>query len=376
MPDGVPSNAGGGAARSAGGAARGARWRRWLASPTVISTAAAIAFAVAAGLALIALTGAQVGEAVAAFIDGAFGSAYAVAASINRATSLALVGIGFVLADRANLTNVGGEGQIAVGGMAATAAALYGGVAGLPLGLSFILPLTAAVLAGGLWGGIAGVLKLKAGTNEVISTLLLDFIAIWLVYWSVQSEALLRQPMTHSSTLPESLEIPDPTKLPIITGDPGVPLHIGLILAAVLAVLIAVVLSKSLFGLWLRAVGLNPTAARRAGISYGGVVGAALAIAGAFGGLAGGIMLLGEQYVLKSGFSSGYGFDGLVVGLLARGSVGGVIAGALFFGFLRSGGINMEMVAAVPSAVVLVIQGLIVVTLAGAAYWTRSRSAA
>ena len=110
--------------------------------------------------------------------------------------------------------------------------------------------------------------------------------------------------------------------------------------------------------------------ARRAGIPYGATIVSALAIAGAFGGLAGGLMLLGEQYVLKAGFSSGYGFDGLVVGLLARGSVPGVIAGALFFGFLRSGGINMEMVAEVPSAVVMVIQGMIVVMLAGAAYWT------
>jgi ABC-type uncharacterized transport system permease subunit len=98
-----------------------------------------------------------------------------------------------------------------------------------------------------------------------------------------------------------------------------------------------------------------------------------LATAGALGGLAGGFMLLGEQYVLKDGFSSGYGFDGLIAGLLARGSVVGVIAAALLFGFLRSGGINMEMVAGVPTALVMVIQGLIVVTLAGAAYFMGRR---
>jgi simple sugar transport system permease protein len=92
-----------------------------------------------------------------------------------------------------------------------------------------------------------------------------------------------------------------------------------------------------------------------------------LCAAGALGGLAGACMLQGEQYTLKAGFSSGYGFDGLVVGLLARGSVPGVVAGALLFGFLRSGGINMEMVAQVPTALVVVIQGLIIVTLAGAA---------
>jgi general nucleoside transport system permease protein len=346
-----------------------------LANPALAATAVAVASAVLVGLALIALTGAVVGDAIGAFVEGACGSAYAIAASLNRAVAFALVGLGFILADRASLTNVGGEGQIAAGGTAAAAISLYGGVATLPFGLAFVLPMLAAIAAGSVWGGIAGALKAKAGTNEVITTLLLDFIAVWLLYWSVQAEYLLRRPMTTSATLPESLEIPDPTKLPLMTGDPGTPLHIGLPIVAVLAVVVGILLTRSIFGLRLRAVGLNPLASRRAGIPYGATVIAALAIAGGFGGLAGGIMLLGEQYVLKAGFSSGYGFDGLVVGLLARGSVPGVVAGALFFGFLRSGGINMEMVADVPSAVVVVIQGLIVVMLAGAAYWTdRSRA--
>jgi general nucleoside transport system permease protein len=149
--------------------------------------------------------------------------------------------------------------------------------------------------------------------------------------------------------------------------------NIGLPLTVVIAIVASLLLTRSLFGVQLRAVGFNPIAASRAGISYQRMVMFALAIAGALGGLAGGIMLLGDQYVLKDGFSSGYGFDGLVAGLLARGSVVGVIAAALLFGFLRSGGINMEMVAGVPTALVMVIQGLIVVTLAGAAYFIRQR---
>jgi simple sugar transport system permease protein len=209
-------------------------------------------------------------------------------------------------------------------------------------------------------------MRVKAGTNEVISTLLLSFIGVWLLYWCVQSPLLLRKPMTSSATLPESLEIPDETKLPLLTGDYSFPLHIGLPLTIVIAVIVAVLLSKTELGLRLRAVGLNPVAANRAGMSYARTVVFALASAGALGGLAGALMLLGEQYTLKDGFSSGYGFDGLVAGLLARGSVTGVAAAALLFGFMRSGGINMEMVAAVPTALVVVIQGLIVITLAGA----------
>jgi ABC-type uncharacterized transport system permease subunit len=342
-------------------------WKRLQPGPALWVSVASVAGALVAGAGMVMLMGVPVGDAIAAFADGAWGSPYALAASINRALVLMLVGLGFVLAERANLTNVGGEGQIAVGGIAATALCLWPPVASLPFGLAFIVPMLGACLAGAFWAGIAGVLKVKVGTNEVIATLLLSFIAIWMVYGSVQSESLLRRPMTTSATLPESLEIPVATQLPLLLGDPSVPLHAGLPIGLVLAAVVAVVLGFTVLGLKLRAAGLNARAARRAGMAIDRLSIGVLCAAGALGGLAGACMLQGEQYTLKAGFSSGYGFDGLVVGLLARGSVTGVIAGALLFGFLRSGGINMEMVAQVPTALVVVIQGLIIVTLAGAA---------
>jgi simple sugar transport system permease protein len=344
-----------------------AKWAGVLKQPAIWISLVAVLGALLLGLLLVAALGVPIKDAVDAFAEGAWGSPYALAASINRSLIFALVGLGFVLAQRANLTNVGGEGQIAIGGIVATAMSLYGGVSHWPFGLAFIVPMLAASLAGGLWGGLAGVLKAKAGTNEVISTLLLSFIAVWLVYGCVQSDALLRQPMSNATTLPESLEIPEAAKLPLLTGDPAMPWHIGLPLGLVLAALVALVLHRTVLGLRLRAVGLNPLAARRAGIAISASVIGVLFAAGSLGGLAGAMMLQGEQYSLKAGFSSGYGFDGLVVGLLARGSVTGVIAGSLLFGFLRSGGINMEMVAGVPTALVVVIQGIIIVTLAGAA---------
>ena len=337
--------------------------------PAILISIAAVLAATLCGMALVVGMGVSVPKALAAFADGAWGSPYAVAASVNRALALALVGIGFVIAQRANLTNVGGEGQIALGGIAATAVSLYGGASALPAPLSFLLPMLAAVLAGGVWGGIAGVLKAKAGTNEVISTLLLSFIAVWMLYGTVQSEALLRQPMNNSATLPESLEIPDATKLPLLSASADTPLHVGLLIALLLAVGVSVALDKTVWGLRLRAIGLNTVAARRAGMRIAPVIVLVLFLAGAFGGLAGAFMLQGDQGSLKARFSSGYGFDGLVVGLLARGSVPGVVAAALMFGFLRSGGITMEMEAGVPSALVLVIQGLIILMLAGAAFW-------
>ncbi|WP_375464468.1 ABC transporter permease [uncultured Methylobacterium sp.] len=335
----------------------------------------AVLAAMLVGVALVAGLGVPLGDAFESFLDGTVGSAYAISVSLNRTVVYALVGLGFVLSARAGLTNVGGEGQIAVGGIAATAVALHGGVSGLPFGFAFVLPLAAATIAGAAWAALAGVLKARIGTNEVISTLLLSFIAVWLVYWCVQSEALLRRPMTNAATLPESLPIPEATQIPLLTGDPAAPVTGGLGLGLGLALVVALVLARSRFGFQLRAVGLNPTAATRAGFSFSATVIVALALAGALGGLAGGLMLLGEQYALKTGFSSGYGYDGLVVGLLARGSVLGVVAAALLFGFLRSAGISMEMGAGVPTALIQVLQGLIILAVAGAAFWLDGRRA-
>ncbi len=284
----------------------------FIADPKVMMPLASIVGSVLVGLVLIALTGAHLSEALGAFFDGAFGSPYAISASVNRAVVFTAIGLGFIFANQANL------------------------------------------------------LKVRVGTNEVISSLLLSFIGVWLLYWSVQSVELLRQPMTNTATLPETLEIPDSTQL-LSIGDSG-PLNIGLVIVMVLAVLVQLSLKRSVFGVRLRAIGLNELASRRAGIPYNRFVILAMAVSGAFAGLAGTIMLQGDQYVLKDGFTSGYGFDGLVVGLLARGSAFGVVAGALFFGFLRSGGLNMEMVAHVPSAVVVVMQGVLIVAIAASGF--------
>ena len=154
----------------------------------LLAAPAALLGSLLLGLALIAATGVPLGEAVAAFWDGIVGSDYALVGSLNRAIPLALVGLGFILADRANLTNVGGEGQICLGGMFATWAALEGGAEQLPAPLAWLFPLALGTLAGGLWGAIAGLLRARRGSNEVITTLLLTFIALQMVYGSVQSE--------------------------------------------------------------------------------------------------------------------------------------------------------------------------------------------
>lgn len=330
----------------------------------VLSTLLALLF----GALLILATARQPALAAAAFLDGAFGSAYAIGASLNRAVTLALVGIGFVLANRANLTNVGGEGQLALGGMTATALALHGGGVALFFPATFLWPLLGGAVAGAAWGALAGILRVRFGTNEVISTLLLSFVAIWIVYAATHSTRLLRQPQTSSTSLPESLDIPTITQIPTIGGSSGSPLHLGIVFALIAALCVHFVLARTAWGLRLKAVGVNERAARRAGVRPGRMMVLALLCAGALGGMAGAIMIQGEQFNLKSGFTSGYGFDGLAVGLLARGSSLVVLGYALFFGFLRSGGISMEIAAGVPSAVVQVIQGLIVVSVAASTF--------
>jgi general nucleoside transport system permease protein len=327
----------------------------------------ALAGALGVGLLLVRATGVPIHDALGAFWDGIAGSPFALVGSASRAVPLALVGLGYILAERANLTNVGGEGQICMGGIFATAASLSWGAGKLPGPLAWMFPLLAGAVAGALWGALAGFLKARRGSNEVITTLLLTFIALQMVYGSVQSIHLLRQPMTDSATLPESLEIPAATQLPVLTHDSALPLHIGFVIELLVAVAVGVCLAKSAIGLRLRAVGQNERASRRAGLPVERLVIGVLAASGGLGGLAGAIMIQGDQHYLTSGFSSGFGFDGLVVGLLGRGSAAAVVLFALLFGCLRSGGMAMEMSASVPSAVVVVCQGVMVVAMATAA---------
>ncbi|HEX4352919.1 MAG TPA: ABC transporter permease [Polyangiales bacterium] len=335
---------------------------------------AALIVSLGAGVLLIASTGVPLARALEAFWDGIAASDYALVGSLLRAVPLALVGLGFMLAERANLTNVGGEGQICIGGLFSTATALYGGADHLPGPLAWLYPLVAGTIAGAVWGAIAGGLKARRGSNEVITTLLLTFIALPMVYGSVQTEALLRQPKTSASTLPESLEIPASTQLPQLISGSSLPLHIGVLIVLLASIAIWLVLKRSALGLRFLAVGQNSVASRRAGLPVNAIIIAALAASGALGGLAGAIMIQGDQHYLTAGFSSGFGEAGLVVGLLSRGSPIAALGFALLFGCLRSGGLAMEMSAAVPSAIVVVCQGLIVIATAAAAALSARRA--
>lgn len=335
--------------------------------PLVVALAALIVSAIV-GLALAAAAGAGPAAVIDALVEGTLGSPFAVGTSLNNAALLMLVAAGFTVAYRAGLVNVGGEGQLCLGGIAATAV----GVSlpeSVPLPIGLALTLVAAVLAGASWAAIAAWLRVRRGTSEIITTLLLNFVGLALVVLTVQEPSLLRQPMTSSETLPQSEALATSTHLPLL-GLHKNPATIAIVLAVILVAAVGIMLRHTATGLRLRAVGLSGTASARLGITVDRTAFLGLTSAGAFSGLAGGLLVTSAPFILADGFSSGFGFGGLVVGLLARGSMTAVVAVSLLFGFLVSGGINLQLAAGVPASTITVVQSVLIILIAGAAWWT------
>ncbi|MEE4024969.1 ABC transporter permease [Gordonia sp. PKS22-38] len=340
-------------------------------SPIVVGLCALLV-AAAVGLALAAAAGASPATVARALVDGTLGSPFAVGTSMNSAAVLMLVAIGFTIAYRAGLVNVGGEGQICLGGIGATAV----GVSlpdSVPSAVAIPITLLAAVLGGALWAAIAAWLKVRRGASEIITTLLLNFVGLAMVVLMVHEAALLRQPVTSSETLPQSESLAESTHLPLL-GFTGNPATIAIALAVVLAILIGIMLRNSAIGMRLRSVGLSPSAAARLGVPIDRTAFLGLTAAGGCAGLAGGLLVTTAPFVLAEGFSSGFGFSGLVVGLLARGSMTAVAAVSLLFGFLVSGGINLQLEAGVPSSTITVVESVLVLLIAAAAWWASSSS--
>ncbi|MGK9272301.1 ABC transporter permease [Williamsia muralis] len=346
----------------------------WAHSPLVVA-AVALVIAAGVGLLLAAGAGARPADVIDALIQGTFGSPFAVGTSLNNAAIIMFIAAGFTVAYRAGLVNVGGEGQICLGGIAATAVGVTIPDA-MPLFLGVTLALVAAVLAGACWAAIAAWLYVRRGTSEIITTLLLNFVGLALVVLMVQEPSLLRQPMTSSETLPQSESLSEASHLPLL-GLTKSPATVAIVIALLAITAVGVVLRHSAIGLRLRSVGLSPTASARLGVPVDRVRFLGLSTAGGFSGLAGGILVTSAPFVLAEGFSSGFGFTGLVVGLLARGSMTAVAGVSLFLGFLVAGGINLQLAAGVPSSTVTVVQSVLIILIAGAALWTtRSRSVA
>jgi ABC-type uncharacterized transport system permease subunit len=323
------------------------------------------AIAAGVGLLLAMASGASAGDTINALWNGMTGTPYAIGTSINRVAILVLVGLGFVIADRVGLVNVGGEGQLAMGALGATA---VGTTVGTSMAQPIALPLIllAGAAAGGAFAALAGWLKVRRDTSEVITTLLLNFIGVGLVSLAVHQTALLRQPTTSAATLPQSEPMPVSAHLPLIGGVAS-PATGAIIVAGLVTLLAFIVLGATATGLRLRAVAATPAAAFRLGVPVDRLRLRAMTASGACAGLAGAMLVATAPFVLTDGITSGLGFTGLVVGLLGRGTLLGTFAAAVALGFLSTGGISLQLQAQVPASTVAIATSILVLCLAGAA---------
>lgn len=320
--------------------------------PSLFGPIAALALAFLVGAIVIILSGANPLVAYKSMLFGAFGSTQSIAETLVKTTPLLLCGLGLTIAYRTGLVSIGSEGQMIMGGLFATLAGIY--LKGLPGFVLIPILMLAGMLGGALWGGIPGYLKAKLGVSEVINTIMLNYIATYLVLYLLSGP--LKEPPGY---FPQSAQIAKTAWLPVIIS--GTRLHIGIIFAIVSVFIVYFLLWRSPLGFQMRAVGHSQTAAKNNGIKVGKNLVLALALSGAFAGLAGMVEISGLQYRLLGGFSSEYGFDAMAVALLGKLNPAGVAVASVLFGALRVGANMMQRTVQVPASLVYVIQGLIII---------------
>ena len=291
--------------------------------------------------------------AYVALFQGAFGSLAGLANTCVRATPLLLAGLGIAYGFKAGLLNIGAEGQMYAGGAAATVVAL------IPLPVPAFLHVTLAVLAGFaggiIWGIIPGYLRAYRGVSEIVVTLMLNYVAIYLINWLVEEPHPLAELNT---TFPQSPIIEKSAQLPILIKYTS--MHAGIILGIVLGLILYLLLRYTPFGFKTRMVGQNPEAARYAGIRIKRQILFAMLISCGFGGLAGASEVLGLKHRLFDYFVGGVGYEAIAVALLANGNPLGVIFSAFFFGALKAGANKMQIVSGIESSMALIVMALAV----------------
>jgi len=312
-------------------------------------------------------------EAYKALWDGAFGTSNAFAETLVKATPLLLVGLGICISFRGDVINIGGEGQMIVGAVLATWVGLT--FTSLPGWLGITLAMLAGFLGGAIWGGIPGVLKAYFRVNEILSTVMMNAIAVQLMNF------LLRGPMIDPSQAELASKIPQTARLLEIFRLPRlVPtrLHLGALIAVILAVLVYILLWRTTLGYRIRAVGQNPHASRYAGIKVQRYIVLALLLSGAFSGLAGATQVFGVNYRMitdgsSSGFTGSAGFNGIVAALFGQLHPIWSIPASILVGALLVGANKMQRAVQVPSALVIALNGLVVVFVVSSEIWRQRR---
>ena len=296
---------------------------------------------------LIAAAGAEVIPAYAALFAGAFGSTFNTVETVVKAAPLILTGLAVAVAFRAKFWNIGAEGQLLAGAMAA---AFIGGIEGLPAWALAPLMIIGGAIAGGLWASVPATLKVRYQVDDVVATLMLNFV----IFFAMM--ALLDGPWKDPlSGYPDSPDIRMDAEFPILWE--RTRLHMGVALALACAVLVWLLMTRTTLGFAIRAVGENASAAAHAGISVNRVVFMTAIISGGLAGLAGVGEVAGMHYQVMASLSPGYGYTGIVIAMLARLNPLGVVPAALFFAAVATGAETMSRKTGVPVFLADIIQG-------------------
>jgi simple sugar transport system permease protein len=333
----------------------------------VLLPALGVIFALLLGAVMLVILKANPLAAYAALVNGAVGTRFGITQTLVKATPLLLVGLGICIAFRANVINIGGEGQIIAGALMATWWPLFFNT--WPGWLLIPSTMIAGFLAGAAWGFVPGILKARLNVNEILSTIMLNAIALQLMNLLLQGPLMDPAGVAARTFLAQSAQLPHQVWLPRLV--PRTLLHAGAIVAVVLAVVVYVFLWRTTIGYDIRAVGMNPNAARYSGINVPTFQALALTLAGGFSGLAGVVEVIGVQHRLLEGLTSGYGFTGIVAALLGSLHPIGLIPASVIFGGLLVGGDTMQRAVQVPSSLVMALLGLVVLFVSGSALWSR-----
>lgn len=301
------------------------------------------------GSVLIAAIGGRPLEAYRYMLSGAFGNMAALSSTLNKTAVLLLCGLSCAAAYRCGLINIGAQGQLLMGALSAGFAGLC--LEGMPAFLVILFSFMAGMAGGAVWGAIAGWLKVRFGASEVITTVMLNYIALHFFYYMINGP--LKDPVGEAA---KSRLLDERYWLPASVGK----IHLGILLAILCLAAFALFFTRTKAGFAMRITGLNPRTALHAGINVSRQWLISMAISGALAGLAGAVEVFGTQHQLISGFGNGYGFDGIAVALLGGGSSLGLLGAGLLFGAMKTGGSQMQMFGRVPNAIVGVIQGLII----------------
>jgi ABC-type uncharacterized transport system permease subunit len=339
--------------------------RDWTALAQKVGTPfASVVLAILIGSLIMWLSGYDPAAAFSALYQGSFGTPKAFGDTLLKSTPLILAGLGLAYGFKANLFNIGAEGQLFMGGLAAAWLGLYLG--GQPWFVSLPLLLLAAMLAGAAWAFVPAILKARIGAHEVITTMMFTYIARYLVSWLVVGPLKSPGQIPQTGLLPEASQLPRIQSLfseATIQAMPFLKLgrgHMGIVVALIAAVIVWLVLKYTTLGYENRAVGYNAFAAETGGISVQWTTVKALCISGSLAGLAGAVEVMGVHHRLFDQFSSGFGFTGIAVALLAKNHPIAVVPAALLFGAMSAGGGTMQLVADVPQKIILIVQALVI----------------